>query len=423
MGDEHAGLGLDHVPGMDETLPVDNVVPRYTELYGEEQYPPMNRPAIAGPSVIAPLTGEMVRHGRWIDYSDGGGSSVWLSCRSTFLALVPPMDNRQVVIESLPEDKLSVDNFALRTVPVPEPGQGEVLCRTLVLTVGAGQRAALQGSAGYAGAPKAGVVMGGTGVCRVERSNAAEVATGSLVVCQSGWQEYSVHPASALRTVNSNGDPADHVGVYGANGLTAYFGLFEIGEPQPGQTVVVSAAAGSVGHLAGQMATIAGCRTVGVAGSDEKCRLLTEKLGFDAAVNYRSPDYRQAFRAACEDGIDVYFDNTGGEVLGSALRRMNRGGRIVCCGVVSQYDTSNPAPGPRGVPGLLINRRVRMEGFLVFDYAERYGEAIDRMRGWMNAGRLNPLNDEFHGLGEAPRAFVDLLAGGNVGTRIVRIAV
>ena len=332
------------------------------------------------------------------------------------------MDNRQLVIDSLPENKLSTDNFALRTAPIPEAGPGEVLCRTLALTVGAGQRAALQGSAGYAGAPKSGVVMGGTGVCRVERSNHADVATGSLVVCQSGWQDYSVHAASALRAVDADGDPAHHLGVYGSNGLTAYFGLFDIGEPQPGQTVVVSAAAGSVGHLVGQMAALAGCRTVGVAGSDDKCRLLTESLGFDAAVNYRSPDYRHEFREACGDGIDVYFDNTGGEVLGSALRRMKLGGRIVCCGVVSQYDTGNPAPGPRGIPGLLINRRVRMEGFLVFDFADRYGEVLDRLRGWVDAGRLRPLNDEFHGLQEAPRAFVDLLAGGNIGTRIVRVA-
>lgn len=332
------------------------------------------------------------------------------------------MENRQVVIESLPEDRLSVDNFALRTAPVPDAGAGEVLCRTLALTVGAGQRAALQGSASYAGAPRSGVVMGGTGVCRVERSNAADIAAGTLALCQSGWQDYSVHAPSALRIVEAGGDPAHHLGVFGTNGLTAYFGLFDIGEPKPGQTVVVSAAAGSVGHMVGQMARIAGCRAVGVAGSDEKCRLLTEKLGFDAAVNYRSPNYRHEFREACAGGIDIYFDNTGGEVLGSALRRMKRGGRIVCCGVVSQYDTNNPGPGPRGVPGLLIGSRVRMEGFLVFDFAERYGEAIEAMRGWVDDGRFKPLNDEFQGLEETPRAFVDLLAGGNVGTRIVRVA-
>ena len=332
------------------------------------------------------------------------------------------MDNRQIVIESLPEDKLTVQHFAVRTGPAADPGPDEMLCRTLALTIGAGQRAGLQGSASYAGAPKSGVVMGGTGVARVEASNVDGVAAGSLVVCQTGWQDYSVQAAPAVRVVDADGDPAQHLGVYGTNGLTAYFGLFDVGGPQPGQTVVVSAAAGSVGHLVGQMAKIAGCRAIGVAGSDEKCGLLTERLGFDAALNYRSPNFRQEFRKACEGGIDIYFDNTGGDVLGSALRGMNLGGRIVCCGVVSQYDTGSPAPGPRGVPGLLINRRVRMEGFLVFDFAKRYGEALEAMRGWVDAGRLKALNDEFHGLEEAPRAFVDLLAGGNVGTRIVRVA-
>ena len=231
-----------------------------------------------------------------------------------------------------------------------------------------------------------------------------------------------MHAPSTVRVVDAHGDPAHHLGVYGTNGMTAYFGLFDVGEPQPGQTVVVSAAAGSVGHLVGQMAKIAGCRAVGIAGGDEKCRLLTEELGFDTAVNYTSPNFRQEFRAACDAGIDIYFDNTGGEILGSALRRMQQGGRIVCCGVVSQYDTTNPGPGPRGIPGLLIGSRVRMEGFLVFDYADRYDEALAKMRGWVDAGELKPLNDEFHGLKEAPRAFVDLLAGGNIGTRMVRVA-
>ena len=161
----------------------------------------------------------------------------------------------------------------------------------------------------------------------------------------------------------------------GTNGLTAYFGLLDVGRPQAGETVVVSAASGSVGHLVGQLARIAGCRVVGVTGSDDKCAVLTEQLGFDAAVNHRDPAFREAFKAATGAGIDIYFDNTGGDILGAALRRMRPHGRIVCCGVVSQYDTSDPAPGPRGIPGLLINNRVRMEGFLVFDFADRYAEA------------------------------------------------
>ena len=332
------------------------------------------------------------------------------------------MENRQIVIAALPQDKLAAEHFALRTEPAPSPGEGEVLCRTLALTVAAGQRAGLQGSASYAGAPKTGVVMGGSAVARVEASNAAGIEVGAVVTCPAGWQDYSVHSAERVQPVADDGDPAHHLGVYGTNGLTAYFGLFDLGEPRPGQTVVVSAAAGSVGHLVGQMAKIAGCRTVGVAGSDAKCQLLTDQLGFDAAVNYREGNFRDAFRDACGGGVDIYFDNTGGEVLGGALRRMKPHGRIVCCGVVSQYDTGNPAPGPRGVPGLLINNRVRMEGFLVFDYASRYPEARTKLREWVDSGQLKPLQDEFHGLEETPRAFIDMLRGGNVGTRIVRVA-
>ena len=332
------------------------------------------------------------------------------------------MQNRQIVIDSLPTGKLEAGHFALRTEPAPEPDAGEVLCRTLALTVGAGQRAGLQGSASYAGAPRAGVVMGGTAVARVVASKAGGIAVGALATCPAGWQDYSVHPAGSVHVFSPNGDPAHHLGVYGTNGLTAYFGLFDLGAPASGQTVVVSAAAGSVGHLVGQMAKIRGCRVVGVAGSDEKCRRLTAELGFDAAVNHRSDAFRGEFRDACAAGIDIYFDNTGGEILGAALRRMKPHGRIVCCGVVSQYDTGSPEPAPRGIPGLLVNNRVRMEGFLVFDYAARYEEGRAQMRAWVQAGELKPLQDEFHGLEKMPDAFVDMLAGGNVGTRIVRVA-
>ncbi len=332
------------------------------------------------------------------------------------------MDNRQIVIAALPAGRLQAQDFELRTSEAPQPGDGEVLCRTLAITIGAGQRAGLQGSASYAGAPKTGIVMGGTAVARVEASNFSGIAPGDLVVCPAGWQDYSVHRGDRVSVVDADGDPAHHLGVYGTNGLTAYFGLFEVGRPRAGETVVVSAAAGSVGHLVGQMAKIAGCRTVGVSGSDDKCARLTDELGFDAAVNHRDGGFRDAFKAACGDGIDVYFDNTGGDILGAALRRMKPHGRIVCCGVVSQYDTDDPAPGPRGVPGLLVNNRVRMEGFLVFDYADRYGEARGQMKSWAAEGRLVPWLDEFQGLEQAPAAFVDLLAGGNMGTRIVRVA-
>lgn len=329
--------------------------------------------------------------------------------------------NRQMIIASLPQGPLAPSDFELREMPAPQPDEGEVLCRTLAVTIGAGQRAGLQGSASYAGTPTTGVVMGGTGMATVIASRAAEIAEGTLVTGPTGWQELSVHPARHLIPVEPGTDPATALGVLGINGLTAYFGLHEIGAPQAGETVVVSAAAGSVGHVVGQLARQLGCRVVGVAGSQEKCRLLTEELGYDAAVDHRDPEFRAAFKAATPDRIGVYFDNTGGPVLEAALSRMAVGGRIVCCGVVSQYDTSTPGPGPRGVPGLLVNNRVRMQGFLIFDYAARYAEARRVLSSMVADGTLRPKVTEFHGLQEAPRAFVELLAGGTVGTTIVTI--
>ncbi len=329
--------------------------------------------------------------------------------------------NTQVIIASVPRGPLTSEHFEVRESDVPACGEGQVLCRTLALTIGAGQRAGLQGSASYAGAPRAGVVMGGTGVARIEASRAGGLAPGDLVVGATGWQEYSVHEAKALRPVPPHSDPALHLGVLGTNGLTAYFGLLDIGAPRAGETVVVSAAAGSVGHLVGQLAKLRGCRVVGVAGSEAKCRVLVDELGFDEALDYKAENFRAAFKEATPKRIDVYFDNTGGDILGSALFRMNTYGRIVCCGAVSQYDTAQPAGSPRGIPGLLVNHRVKMQGFLVFDYADRYDEARRALQGSIDRGELKPRTTEYHGLAAAPQAFVHLLAGETVGTTIVRL--
>jgi len=184
---------------------------------------------------------------------------------------------------------------------------------------------------------------------------------------------------------------------------------------------MVSAAAGSVGHLVGQIAKINETLVVGVCGSDSKGALLTDKLSFDAAVNYKDAAFRDSLKAATPDGVDVYFDNTGGMILGAALFRMNVAGRIACCGVVSQYDTDRPEPGPKGIPGLLINKRINMRGFLVFDFARSYAQARQEMHNWLATGQLVSMTDEVHGLESAAEAFVDLLAGGNVGTRVVRL--
>lgn len=330
--------------------------------------------------------------------------------------------NRRMLIASLPDDRLEPGNFSLDEVPVPEPGDGEVLCRTLALTIGAGQRAGLQGSASYAGAPEAGRVMGGSGIARVEATNDVRFAVGDTVRAPTGWQDYSTPSGDELLGVDANADPSDLLGALGTNGLTAYFGLLDLGQPSEGDTVVVSAAAGSVGHVVGQIAKRKGATVVGIAGSDEKCSMLVDELGFDRAVNRKSDDFRGEFRAATPDRIDVYFDNVGGAILESALFRMNTGGRIVCCGAASQYDTANPGPGPRGIPGLLVNNRVRMQGFLVFDYASSYEEARAELGAWVADGSLRPLVTSYDGLESAPQAFVDLLGGATVGTTVVSVA-
>ena len=330
--------------------------------------------------------------------------------------------NKQVIIDSLPEGKLVAGNYRIIESPIPKPDKGEVLVKTTSFAITAGTRAGLQGSASYAGAPKAGIVMNCTGIGEVVESSEASFPVGSMVLTQTGWQEYSLQKIESLTLMRDGVDPELYLGPLGINGLTAYFGLLEVGDPKPSDTVMVSAAAGSVGHMVGQIAKIKGCHVIGISGNDDKCNMLKDKLGFDAALNYKDANFRQNLKDSTPNGLDVYFDNTGGMILGSALFRMNPGGRIACCGVVSQYDTSSPEPGPRGIPGLLINNRIKMEGFLIFDFAEKYDRATDEILEWIGSGDLKILTDKVEGLEAAPEAFVDLLAGGNIGTRIVRLS-
>ena len=329
--------------------------------------------------------------------------------------------NPQVLIKALPDDKLTPDHYELVEGTIPDPEAGEVLVETTAFAITAGTRAGLQGSASYAGAPKTGIVMNGTGVGRVVASQDPAFKEGDAVLGPTGWQQFSLHQSGALQIIDPADDPIHYLGPLGVNGLTAYFGLFNVGAPVAGETVMVSAAAGSVGHLVGQMARVHGCQVVGVAGSDAKNQELVSRLGFHQAVNYKSPDFRALLKEATPNGVDVYFDNTGGAILGAALFRLNVNGRIACCGVVSQYDTSRPEPGPKGIPGLLVNKRITMRGFLVFDFASEYASARETIRGWLASGDLVSLTDEVSGLDAAPHAFVDLLAGGNIGTRVVRL--
>lgn len=328
--------------------------------------------------------------------------------------------NQQVLVDHLPEDKLQPNDFRLIESPMPEPGEQQILVATIGITIAAGSRAGLQGSASYAGTPKTGIIMNSNGVGRVVASRIEAIPKGTHVLAPTGWQQFSVQQQADVRVIPAHHNPLDYLGPLGINGLTAYFGTLDVGQLKAGDILLISAAAGSVGHLVGQMGKMKGAHVVGICGNDAKAQQLL-KLGFDEVVNYKAPSFRDDLKAATPDGVDLYFDNTGGPILGAALFRMNLGGRIACCGVVSQYDTANPAPGPKGIPGLLVNKRITMQGFIVFDFADRYAEALEEINGWLTSGTLKSLTSEVKGLAAAPEAFVDLLRGGNTGTRIVRL--
>jgi hypothetical protein len=267
----------------------------------------------------------------------------------------------------------------------------------------------------------AGEVMAGGALCEVIEANDAPLSPGTIVWGEPGWQEYAVIPANRVMPVTVRGQLTHQMSALGITGLTAYFGMLNVGQPRSGETVVVSAAAGATGSVAGQIARIIGARVVGVTGSDDKNRMLERDLGFDATVNHRSETLRQDLAVACPNGIDVYFDNVGGRVLEAVLPLMRTHGRIVCCGAVSQYDSATPAPGPAGVPGQLIVKRLRMEGFLVSDFIGEWAKAQEQLAAWIVSGELGVLEDVVEGLDSAPRALIGILAGDNVGKRMVRV--
>jgi len=329
--------------------------------------------------------------------------------------------NRQILLAERPSGKLEERHFRTVEGTIGEPGPGEVLCRTILLSVDPANRAWMQGRT-YRGQLNEGEVMAGFTLCEVMSAKDAAIPTGSIVACEAGWQEYAVLPAAQVRPIKVRGELTHHMSVLGVTGLTAYFGLLRIGQPKKGETVVVSAAAGATGSVVGQLARIQGARVLGITGSDDKNRMLERDLGFDGTVNHRSATPREDLRAQCPDGIDIYFDNVGGRVLEAVLPLMRTHGRIVCCGAVSQYDTASPAPGPAGIPGQLVVKRLRMEGFLVSDFLGEWLKAEAELAGWVASGDLKVLEDVVDGLDAAPAALIGLLAGDNIGKRIVRVA-
>jgi NADPH-dependent curcumin reductase CurA len=328
--------------------------------------------------------------------------------------------NRQILLVEKPTGKLALENFKMRENAIPEIRDGEALLRVRFISLDAANRAWMHGAT-YRAAVEPNTVMAGGGIAEVVASNAPELAPGDIVFGDTGWQDYAAVAANHL-TKMPKIEPMTHLlSIYGIAGLTAYFGLLDVGKPKVGETVVVSAAAGSVGSIVGQIARIKGCRVVGIAGGNDKCRWLTSELGFDAAVDYKDGALFKTLKAAAPNGIDVYFDNVGGEILEACLAQMNNHGRIACCGAISQYDGVPAATGPRGVPGLIVVKRLTMQGFIVMDYMERRNEALRDLQAWTSAGALKVQEDIIDGLENTPAALIGLLAGENRGKRMIRL--
>jgi NADPH-dependent curcumin reductase CurA len=328
--------------------------------------------------------------------------------------------NRQVLLVEKPTGKLGLEHFKLVNGAIPEPKDGEALLRTRYISLDAANRAWMHGAT-YRAAVEANTVMAGGAIAEVMESKAPGLAKGDIVFGDTGWQDYAAVPAKHLSKMPKL-EPMTHLlSVYGIAGLTAYFGLLHVGKPKEGETVVVSAAAGSVGSIVGQIAKIKGCRVVGIAGGKDKCHWLTSELGFDAAVDYKDGATYKALRAAAPNGIDVYFDNVGGDILEACLSQMNNRGRIACCGAISQYDGVPSAHGPRGVPGLIVVKRLIMQGFIVMDFMDQRDTALADLQSWVTSGKLKVQEDVIDGLENTPKALIGLLAGENRGKRMVKV--
>ena len=326
---------------------------------------------------------------------------------------------RQIVVTTLPQGTLGPEHFELQEVAQPTPGDGEVLLRVILMSIDAANRSWLQGAT-YRDAVRPGDAMPTYAICEVIESGTPRLAPGDLVAAEAVWADHVVRPAHKVQKVPDVSPLTHLLSVYGIAGKTAFHGLMQIGQPLAGETIVVSAAAGSVGGYVGQIGKALGCRVVGIAGGPEKCAYVTGTLGFDACVDYRAGSVFKALRAACPDGVDVYFDNVGGDILETTLGLMNERGRIVCCGAISQYDTAEVA-GPRNLPGVVVVKRLRMEGFIVMDFARDDAKALRALQTWVADGQIQVTEDVVEGLENAPAALIGLLAGDTTGTRMVRV--
>lgn len=332
-----------------------------------------------------------------------------------------PATQRQVVLRRRPQGLVEPDDVELIEAPVPEPDEGEALVRTTYVGIDAAVRTWLDDRPGYLPPVGLGEVIRAAGVGEVVASRCDAYAVGDVVTTLSGFQEHVIVRDDLFTTVIPGVvDQLAMLSVYGSTGATAYFGMTDIGRPRPGETVVVSAAAGATGSLAGQIAKIAGARVVGIAGGPEKCRAVVEDFGFDACIDHRGPDLHAALREACPDRVDVYFDNVGGPILDAVLGRIATRARVVLCGVISSYLTGEH-PGPANYVNLLA-RTARMEGFNTLDTWGRFDEAFAALRGWEADGLLRRREHVVVGLDHAVAALNGLFTGANIGKTVVQVA-
>jgi NADPH-dependent curcumin reductase len=330
--------------------------------------------------------------------------------------------NRQFRIAARPVGMVKETDFAYAEVNVPEIADGQARIRTTYLSLDPSMRGQMENRADYVAPLAIGDVMRAGGVGVIEASKNRDLPVGALVAGSLGMQDYNVTDGKSLpvRVYPADTDPTAALGVLGGTGMTAYFGLLELGEPKKGQTVVVSGAAGATGSVAGQIARIKGCRVVGLAGGPDKCKWLTDELGFDVAIDYKSEDVGRALDAACPNGINIYFDNVGGEILDLCLARIAMNARVVICGGISRYNAQGPIPGPRNYFNLVF-RRARMEGFIVLDYAKRFPEASREMQGWIDSGELKHRATVVEGFKNLPKALIQLFQGENIGKMMVKV--
>ncbi len=331
--------------------------------------------------------------------------------------------NRRLVLAERPSGAVDDRTVRLETEPAPEPADGEALVRTRFISIDPTIRTWMDDTPGYLPPIAIDDVVRAAGVGEVVRSNSDRYQPGQLVFGMTGWQDYLIAngDTARLQLLPEGIDPTAALSVFGTTGMTAYFGLLDVGRVREGDTVVVSGAAGATGSTVGQIARIKGAgRVVGIAGSDEKCAWLVDELGFDAAINYKEPDVSGRLRAACPDGVDLYFDNVGGELLDICLSQLAMRGRVVLCGAIASYNEAGAPPGPRNYINLLI-KRGRMEGFIILDYLDRFPEGQAEMAQWVAAGKVKFAVHLVDGLEQAPSALNLLFTGGNRGKVIVRV--